>query len=558
MGQAWRSHFAARAVPLALAIGLLVLAVPGPAAAATSYAAKRFDVTAALVENGDLEVTETVTFEFTSGTFKHVWRDIPTSRTDGIEIVSAWMDGTAFTRGEGQGHITVSGNSRIRVEWVFAPTGPSVHTFELRYIARGVAYREGDRDVIRWQLLPQEHQYPIAESRSAIAIPRGTFEGTVESRRTAFTEKRPLPEGVEIVASRIDRNGWVLADLRFPAGTVVATIPQWQQRRDYVASLAPRWLTAAVVVFACGVLLLVFMRQGYSAPDVAATETTTDVPPAALPAAVAAVLAARGRAFGYQGIATLLDLADRGVLEVHELPRTLGVRNYEISQVKGSHDLEDHEAEALNIAFAGRGEAVSFSKARGRLARASRRFTAALNADLVRHGFLDSERKAVRDRLTAMAIAMVIGGALGGIVAAPFITSFDGWPFVLPLALFAAGIVGIILAATVTPLSDEGLVAAARWRGFKRHLKTLASARGTSGPAAIDSRWIVYGVALGLAYQWARFLKAHPGAAPSWFVASAHDDGAAFAAFVGSHAAASGGGGAGAGAAAGGSGSGAG
>jgi hypothetical protein len=51
-------------------------------------------------------------------------------------------------------------------------------------------------------------------------------------------------------------------------------------------------------------------------------------------------------------------------------------------------------------------------------------------------------------------------------------------------------------------------------------------------------------------------LKAHPGEAPGWFQAATHDNGAAFAAFVGSHAASSGG--AGGGAAAGGGGSGAG
>jgi predicted membrane protein DUF2207 len=548
-GHNWR-------VPLAL-LALLVV-VPAVASAATSYGARRFDVQAAVVENGDLDVTETVVFEFTSGTFTHVWRDIPTSRTDGIEIVGARMDGRPFTPGDGDGHITVSGRSRIRVEWHFAPTGPSAHTFELRYVARGVAYRDGGRDVIRWRLLPQEHQYAIADSRSTIAIARGTVDANIESHGVGFTEKASAAEGVQIQASNIRQNGWVLADLRFPAGTVVTAAPQWQQRRDYVASLAPRWWTGALAIFAAAVALLLFCRQGYSSPDVAATDTTTTAPPAPLPAALAAVLAGKGRAAGSQGVVTLLDLADRGVLEVHELARTFGVRNYELSQVKGAHELEDHEAEAVNIAFAGRAEPIGFSKARGRLARASRRFTASVNADLAKRGLLDADRKAVRDRLTATSIAMLLAGVIGCGVAAAFVPQFDGWPILLPLGLVIAALVGVVMAATVTSLSDEGLVAAAQWRGFKRHLKSLASARDAGALPAIDSRWIVYGIALGLAYQWSRFLKAHPGAAPSWFVASAHDDGAAFAAFVGSHAASAGGGAGAGGGAAGGGGSGAG
>ena len=86
--------------------------------------------------------------------------------------------------------------------------------------------------------------------------------------------------------------------------------------------------------------------------------------------------------------------------------------------------------------------------------------------------------------------------------------------------------------------------------------ETTAEAKDES-PASIDSRWIVYGIAMGLAYQWARFLKRHPDAAPAWFIASPQDGGAAFATFIGSHAA-SGGSHGGGGGAAGGGGSGAG
>ena len=68
----------------------------------------------------------------------------------------------------------------------------------------------------------------------------------------------------------------------------------------------------------------------------------------------------------------------------------------------------------------------------------------------------------------------------------------------------------------------------------------------------------MYGIAVGLAAQWARYLKAHPGRAPVGFQAATPDDNAAFAAFIGSQAATSGSSGGGGGGAAGGGGSGAG
>jgi hypothetical protein len=73
----------------------------------------------------------------------------------------------------------------------------------------------------------------------------------------------------------------------------------------------------------------------------------------------------------------------------------------------------------------------------------------------------------------------------------------------------------------------------------------------------VSSRSIVYGVALGLAYQWSRFLRRHPDSAPKWFVPFGNDDGSGFAAFIGSSGAGAAGSGGGGAAAAGGGGSGA-
>lgn len=523
----------------------MLLASPAPAAAqrAGDYDAARFDVAVQVLEGGDLDVQETIAFRFQDGTFRRVWREIPTSRTDGIEILAASMDGTPFTRGEGTGRIKVSGRNRMRVEWQFDPIGPSSHTFTVRYRARGVVFRDGAHDVVRWRLLPSEHRYRVAESRSTIAAPATLASApAIETRRIGVASHEVGDGAVAIAARDIARNGWMIAELRYPAGGLLSALPAWQQKHERAAALAPRWIGAAAGVFAVGVILLFALRQSYAAPTMTAVDTAATEPPEQLPAALAAVLAARGGPSGYHASATLFDLADRGVLAVREVSRALGVRSYELSRTHGRHDLADHEREALAIAFAGRPDDVTLSKARGRLARSSGRFSAAVNRDLVARGYLDPARKAVRDRLMRVSVAILIAAALGSVAMATLIPRFEGWPFLLPFALCAAGLVGIVMAARTTPLTDHGLIQAGRWRGFRRHL--MAS--------SFTPRWLVYGIAVGLAPQWARYLKAHPGAAPPWFQASSADDGAAFAAFIGSQAAA-GGGGAGAGAAGGGS-----
>lgn len=532
----WRDR-AGHALAVLLCLVVLPAAAEAQCTSRNDYKAQRFDVTIT-PQGADIVVTEAVTFEFHSGTFRRVCREIPTTRTDGIEIVEARMDDVVFSAGEGEGHIEVSGRNRVRVQWNFAPVGsPSAHIFDLKYIVRGVIYRDNESDVLRWRALPTEHRYVIDASHISVAT-GGGFLGQPEAHRVGHLSISTLPPGLMIDATDIRSNGWILADVRYAKGTMIRALPQWQQQRDYADSLAPRWIASAAAVLALGLLVVFGARQGYSAPSSTGDETTTTSPPEALPAAIAATLVAKGRASGYQGISTIVDLADRGVLTVHELPRTWGVRQYEVHQVAGQHALESHEETAIDIAFRGSGDRVTLPRLRGRLARGGRRFANAVNADLERRGLVDPSRKAARDRMTAIAIGLLILAPLSAVGVATLIPRYQAWPFLLPLAVLVAGISGIIMAASMTPLSDRGAMEGARWRGFKRHLKNLAADRDEREAITIDTRWIVYAIAVGLASQWSRLLKRRPGVAPEWFVAVPGDDGG-FAAFVGSQAAVS-------------------
>ena len=118
----------------------LLLTVAAPAAAKT-YSADRFDSAIRIRTDGAIEVVETVVFRFESGTFTYVYRDIPKRRTDGIEILSAEMDGRVLPFGDGAGAVRVRYRSKVEVRWNFAPRSGSTHTFVLRYLARGVVQK---------------------------------------------------------------------------------------------------------------------------------------------------------------------------------------------------------------------------------------------------------------------------------------------------------------------------------------------------------------------------------------------------------------------------------
>ena len=68
-------------------LALLITGWLATPAVAKEYQADRFDVRIEVLPGGHLHVTETIVFRFVEGTFREVFRTVPTRRTDGIEFV---------------------------------------------------------------------------------------------------------------------------------------------------------------------------------------------------------------------------------------------------------------------------------------------------------------------------------------------------------------------------------------------------------------------------------------------------------------------------------------
>jgi len=528
----------------------LITMAAAPAAAAGRYSADRYDVSIDVLPEGTLRVVETITIRFESGSFSQFFRAIPGRFNDGIEVVSASMDGQPMPTGREPGHVEVSGSSSLRVTWRFAVEAPATHTFELTYLARGIARQEVDADLLAWTLLPSERNYRIASSTVSITLPTTpSGQPTIDGRRVADWKLTADGTQVRIDSTAIRANGWLQVWIRFPRGALIETPPQWQQRQMDIGRFSVRWVYAAAIVLLSALAALFFVRQRYDPPlrDAVGGTLWSTARPDTLPPPIAGALLNNGSPRLEHAMAAAFALAERGELRIDEHSRVLGLRDFTMTATPTKGALAPYEERLLEIMFAGThaaGAAVTLGKARNRLVRHLRKFKIALESAMTAEGLLDQDRRSVRNRFAVIALVFLIGAGLSSIGFAFLVDRYGPWPMLVPLALTLGGVTAMICYAAHTPLSNDGVRRAAEWRGFRRYLRDLARDRQPSPGDAVIRQLLPFAIALGIAHGWSAYLKRHRSAAPAWFRASSdgsHNSAIAFSAFV-----ASGGSGAGA------------
>ena len=539
-------------MPRLLCALVLLLGVAVPVSA-VEYRAERFDAKIEVLEGGSLRVTETIVFRFEDGPFTKVFRVIPTRRTDGVEFVSASMDGVDFRVGSQPGQVSVRRQEGLRVEWLFPVKQGTSHTFVLTYLVRGVARADDGADVIAWRALPNEHRYRIDSSTVDVVLPAASIGSpAVEARRVEHWQTALTPSGVTITARDIARNGWIEFSVPLARGTLLTAPPQWQQRRarfDFYRN--PALLGAGLVLIAV-VILLFGIRQSYDAPppDIS-TPTTFSGPPDPLPPALAGAVASNGSPKSEHAFATLFALAQRGVIAVREDPRTWGTRSFTLTRNRATGPVSPHEQAVLDTVFRGKAQAegtITLRKAHSHLATRFSAFRSAVVAELGDAGLLDAGRQQVRRHFNAAGIGLLLLGALAIVIVALMVQRYGPWLFLVPGAIFVSALVSFITGASHTPLSNEGVRRSAAWRAYRKFLRDMP-AEGTPHHGVHSATALLpFAVALGLGMAWSKLYKNRAAELPSWFhAASAADAHRAFVTFVGVGGATAGHGGAGGG-----------
>lgn len=544
----WRKFF--------LSILFLLMAASMVTAQEKDYHAQRFDVDVVVEEDGSLLVTETVVFDFVGGPFTFVFRELETEHTDGINGIEAFVDGRPLARGDQSGQVEIESGDPIRVTWHLEPFSNAERTFELRYRMLGVVRRQENADLLIYQFLPDEYEYPIAESVMTLRYPpTAQINGDVRVT-TGNGEWQRFDNEVRVTAQRLNPDETLVMEVPFAPGTLIAQPPAWQQRQMAQRESGPLWIAAAAGLLVGGMVLLLTVYRRYR-PDAARPPHLVFEPPSDLPPAIGGTLNNSGAEPGWaNALATLFSLADRGVLRIEELDEKSWFRRHEyaIQRIGTADNLRPHEEGLLDVLFTdkkkGRTDSVKLSKLSERVSSRQwkEHFVKPLKAELKAAGFISQERKKARQLLITVGVILLFAG-LGVVIAA--IGFENPWMMALAGSLFLLGLIVAITGSELPPLTDEGASQAAVWKQFGEHLKAVTKGKASvAGPDMFRS-FLPYAASYGLLQAWAKwFEKEGWTELPPYFEALAHSSASdSVAAFVAMTAASNSAGGSAAGAA---------
>ena len=474
-----------------------------------SYSADRFDVDVAAQTDRSLVVEETVTFRFVGGPFSFVFRELPTDHTDGITDIVAGVDGVPWPQGTGPGQVEIEGNNPIVVTWHLSPTSDTVQNFTLSYRALGVVRQEDAADVLDWQALPDEYEYDIAGSTVTVSYPAGATR-LGEPEVTAGKAEAAAGDGqVVFTQGNLSSGDPLVVRLNFAPGSFVGTPPAWQAQTQAQNSRAWIWITAAAATLAGGLIALFAAARPYQR-TIRKANSFLHKPPMDLPPALAGWLFNQTISWQH-GLATLFDLAERGLIRIEETAEKKWYESnqFDVTLLNRPSNLRPHENALLDLLFTDKSgthyDTISMSDM-GKLITSSRwkKFTESLEGEAEAQGLISREAKERGKRLMIWGgVLMVLLVPLAAVVLL-LGSPFGFWPLLLAGAIFMVGLFALLFGATVSPLSDRGAKLAEAFDPFRRFLDQAGKGKIDVPDPAYYEAYLPYATAFGQAQPWVK------------------------------------------------------
>ena len=532
-----------RMVTLRTAIVALLLFVLGapPVLAQSSPTVRwdRFDVDETVLTDGSLSLRELQTISF-AGTLRQGFRVIPTDRTTGITDVAV----SEITR---TGEVKyVPGSNRpgtfstsqtsdgVEVNWWFEPATNASRTFALSYVAHGAVRQYPDGDQAYWKAVYADRAGPVQSGTVTVHLPGDTpiaeptmlyvIDKSGNQVREVGPGQRPDARTVTFTLPVLQAGAGAETRVEFPHGLITAPPPPWQaaaDREDTVRQTVAPIVTFVVLLLSLalavggGVGLFVLWYTSGREPAVGATPPILDQPPSDLPAPLVGTLV-DGRADLQDAVAALVDLGDRGILTMTEIPGPPSDVLVTLHRATNDPNLRPYERVLLTALFdaGSTSGSIRLSMARTRFAAAVPVLQERLHAAVAAEGFFVENPKQVRQRYISIGVLLATLGILLAFSATWLLRGFAGIIWVPGFVLAIIGFVLGLMSQAMTRRTPRGAIEAARWRAFRAHLADEQQ----QGP--IDPHHLAYAVAFGMDRNFLRRLEQTGTPAPSWYAPS--------------------------------------
>lgn len=550
----------AEVLRLLLLIGLATLLLPGLGAGGRPVLAQNrsveyanIDITLDLEEDGSFHLTERQVVEFTGGSFSNGMREISRTRTESIGNVSVgeevngevvpyeFVIPAAFNRQPGTFTAENQGNN-IRLDWSFPPTRNDERTFVIEYDVVGAlrVYETSDPPFqrITWLAIGPEltENVPVRDASFTINLPEPLELSEVEYS-PADQEPAVSNGGRSWTWTASDLSGGEAFDvgLTFPP-MVAAAVPAWQEASDAQevreADAEERNAVVSLIAIGVGVLALVgggigifglWYTRGRD-PHVGPVADFLPTPPDDLPPGVAGTLVDE-IAGEHEFVATMVDLAKRGILRINEVSSggVLGIgasRDFDLTLLDPDQPRASFETDLLQAIFGHtltKDAAVKLSDVKSRVDTARPAILNDLYAELVSRGYFPSSPNETRSHWRTMGWVIVVGA----IVLAFILTGPVSIPpqFIWPPAIVIAvlGFFLVMFSGSMPKKTHAGAEAAARWLAFKRYLDSIENYEDLNEAKDIFERYLPFAIAFRLDRSWVQKFAAVQTPAPAWY-----------------------------------------
>jgi len=494
---------------------------------------KRYDYDIEILRNGDMVFNVTMTFSFDRGSFHQGYYEFDMDRVEAVKDVEVWEEDRQYrpVSGETEYGFEATVDDTFKVLWWFPYSNSGERTFRLKFVVVGGLriYEGGDQ--FWWNFYAGDR--PARIDRGVITV-RLPADFQPEDLRLAVTPDSVTiaqvdPRTIQATVNDFPANTTAVLRAQFPHGFVDTAPPSWQAAEDRRVAYEENWkplvelgvlgLSLLVLVAGTGGVVALWYLRGRDRPVGVVAEYITE-PPSDLPPGVVGALVDE-RVDVRDVLATIVDLARRGVIEIEEIEESgfLGIgksRDFCYRRLETEAELLPFEQIVLDELLGHRSER-RLSELKNKFYAAIPRIGEEIYKELVERGYFHTNPERTRRKWRGLGVVGLVMSVVGFVCGAGFLAQYASSFFCLPIASAVPFLALIVVGGFMPRKTEKGATEAAQWNAFKRYLQDIERYDNLAEKVEIFERYFPYAIAFGLQKEYIRKFAAVEAPAPRWY-----------------------------------------